>query len=266
MVVSGLGDAGNTPYQRLPRPAPRGEAGDGGLLSRRGGDCRSQAHHAGRQLLESSGPHRDADRRGGQLRSRGPAPRVDGELVFQVATKVRIGHSPSGLLEHSAACGLDSRIAEHRCGKGIVGRFAWPLAIRRSQQFGVDEPVDLTGDVRRQKDVAVAQPVGGPLPPGPPRQTGTEQQQHLRHGQHDVDGSTYEVPADGPPMQGECAAEREVAVDERVDTCACLVQVATDRIRDDFAGNSFVEGLERGERAGGFSRGVWAHGRVTLCR
>ena len=41
-----------------------------------------------------------------------------------------------------------------------------------------------------------------------------------------------------------------------IDTCACLVQVAIDRVGNDFAGNSFVEGLEPGVRAGGIGPGV----------
>ena len=266
MVVSRLGDTGNHAVPEAAETGTEGEARDGGLLGRRGGDCGSQAHHAGRQLLECRGSHRNADRRGGQLRSRGSAPRVDGELVFQVATKVRIGHSPPGRLEHFAARGLDSRIAEHQLGKGIAGRFARSLAIRQSQQFGVDEPVDLTGDVRRQEDLPVAQPVGGPLPPGPPRQTAAEQQQHLRHGQQHIDGSTQEVPANGPPMQRERPAERKVVVDEMDDACARLVQVAADRTRNDFAGDGFVEGRGRGERVCGLGLGEWTHGRVTLCR
>ena len=48
--------------------------------------------------------------------------------------------------------------------------------------------------------------------------------------------------------------------------CACLVQVAVDRTCNDFAGDSFVEGLERGERAGGLGHGEWTHGRVTRGR
>ena len=136
------------------------------------GERRTQAHHPERQLPERRGADRHADDRRAQLRHRGPAQPVCGELVLQVPTERRIARSPGELLQDAAVRGLGSRVAEHLLGEGIAGRFAPALSIRQPQQLGVNEPRVLAGDVGLAQELPAAQSVGAPAPTRPPRQRG----------------------------------------------------------------------------------------------
>ena len=254
------------PVPETAEPGPQGKALDGVALGRFPGERRTQAHHPERQLPEHRGADRHADDRRAQLRHRGPAQPVCGELVLKVATERRIARSPGEFLQDAAVRGLGSRVAEHLLGEGIAGRFAPALSIWQPQQLGVNEPRDLAGDVGLAQELPATQPLGGPAPTRPPRQRGAgRQQHHLRQYQHHVDRSAQEVPAEGPPMQRPDAGKREVVVDERDDARPRRLEVAIDRVRDDCAGERTLGGLRGLEPAGGIRCGDLVHAVMFRC-
>jgi len=118
------------------------------------------------------------------------------------------------------------------------------MPIKRDlEQFGGDQPLDLTRDVGLEKEPSAEEPRRQSAAAGRARCPPGELDRERRPREEEVCRRAQEIPADRLAVQRQRTDKREMAVDERVDALAAASDIAVRGITHDSGGEFLLRGI-----------------------